>query len=82
MKLVSMNFYVMSYLNMLGEGKRCFTKIMSLPLNQVGEEEGDFTSDINHCKGGERCDDLLEEGILLQNKASEQVVIKAYLLVT
>ena len=60
MKLVSMNFYVMSYLNMLGEGKRCFTKIMSLPLNQVGEAEINFISERNNFKGGEICGDLLE----------------------
>ena len=37
------------------KSKRCFTKIMSLPLNQVGEEEGSFTSERNNYKGGERC---------------------------
>ena len=42
----------------------CFTKIMSLTLNKVGEEEGNFTSEINNCKGDEICGDLLEEELL------------------
>ena len=28
---------------------------MSLLLNQVGKEEGKFTTEINSCKGDERC---------------------------
>ena len=39
------------------KSKQCFTKIMSLPLNQAGEE-------INICKGGERCGDLHEKELL------------------
>ena len=54
---------------------------MSLPLNQVGKEEGNFTSEINNFKGGERCGDLLEEGLLSFSKSVEQVVITASLLV-
>ena len=46
------------------KSKRCFTKRMSLPLNEVGEEEGNFTSEINNCKGGERCGDILEGELL------------------
>ena len=61
--------------------KQCFTKIMSLPLNQVGEEEVKFTSERNNCKGGERCGDLLEEVLLCLIKDPEQVVITESLLV-
>ena len=31
--------------------KQCFIKIMSLPSNQVGKEEGNFTSERNNFKG-------------------------------
>ena len=48
---------------------------MSLLLNKVGEEEGNFTSEVNNYKGGEICGDLLEEEILCCIKASEQVII-------
>ena len=54
----------LSYYVILGhaeKSKRCFTKMMSLPLNKVGEEEGNFTSDRNNWKGGERCGALIEE---------------------
>ena len=53
-----------------GESKRGFTKIMFLPLNQVGEEEGNFTSEINNFKGGEICFDLLKDELLRRNKAN------------
>ena len=53
---------------------------MSLILNQVSEEEVKFTSERNNCKGGERCGCLLDEDILNHTKASEQVVVTAYLL--
>ena len=53
-----------------GKIKRYFTKIMSLPLNQVGEEEGNFTCDINNYKGVNKCDELLEEEILRCSKVS------------
>ena len=36
-------YFVIGYAE---KSKRCFTKIMSLPLNQEGEEEGNFTSEI------------------------------------
>ena len=48
--------------------KRCFTKIMSLPLNQLGEEELNVTSERNNCKGFDRCGDLLEENLLRNSK--------------
>ena len=54
---------------------------MSLPLNKLVQEEGNFTSERNNCKGGERCGDLLEEELLRRSKAAKNVVIKAYLLV-
>ena len=54
---------------------------MSLPLNKVGKEEGNFTSERNNCKGGERCGGLLEEELLSISKDSEYVVIAEYLLV-
>ena len=54
---------------------------MSLPLNKVGEEEGNFTSEINNCKGDEICGDLLEEELLRRSKDVEQVVITSSLLV-
>ena len=53
---------------------------MSLHLNQVGEEEGYFTSERYNCKGGERCVKLLEEYILRHSKAAEQVVITEYMI--
>ena len=53
---------------------------MSLPLNEVGEEEGKFTSERNNCKGGENCGYLLEYEILLHIKPSEQVVLTSSLL--
>ena len=53
-ELVLMHCYVMSYLEMC-RSQRCFTKIMSLPLNQVGEEEGNFFSDVNNCKVSDIC---------------------------
>ena len=43
-------FYVV--LGDADKSKRCFTKIMPLTLNQVGEKEGKFTSEINNCRGG------------------------------
>ena len=61
--------------------KQCFTKIMSLPSNKLGEAEGIFISDWNNCNGGERCGDLQEEEILGHNKASEQVFITEYMKV-
>ena len=54
---------------------------MSLPLDKVGEEEGNLASDRNNFKGGERCGDVLGEEILRCSKFDEQVVITAYLLV-
>ena len=63
------------------KNKRYFSKIMSLPLNQVDEVERNFNSDRNNYKGVERCGDLLGEEILSLSKAAEQVVITAYLLV-
>ena len=36
------------------KSKQCYIKIMSLPMNQVGEEEEKFISERNICKGGER----------------------------
>ena len=48
---------------------------MSLPLNQEGKKEGNFTSEINNFKGGERCVDLLEEEIIHRSKSAEKVVI-------
>ena len=61
--------------------KQCFIKIMSLPSNQVGKEEGNFTSERNNFKGGGRCCELLEDDILRRSKADEQVVITESLLV-
>ena len=52
---------------------------MSLPMNQVGAEEGNFTSEKNNCKGGEICGDLLEDDVIHHSKAAEQVFVKAYL---
>ena len=52
------------------KSKRCFTKIIPLPFNQVGEEEGGFISERNNFKGIDRCGDLLEEEILSRGKAS------------
>ena len=43
---------------------------MPLSLNQVGKEEGNFSSERNNYKGGERCGDHLEEDILHSNKAA------------
>ena len=37
-------YFVLGYAE---KSKRCFTKIMSMPLNQESEEEGNFTSEIN-----------------------------------
>ena len=54
---------------------------MSLPLNQVGKEEVNFTSERNNCKGGSRCGELLEEELFCCSKSSEHVVITEYLLV-
>ena len=48
---------------------------MSLPLNQVDNKEGNFTSEKNIFKGGERCVDLLEEEIIHRSKSAEKVVI-------
>ena len=42
------------------KSKWCFTTNISLPLNQVIEEEGNFPSERNICKGGDKYDDLLE----------------------
>ena len=50
-------------------------------MNKLDEEEGNFTSERNICKGGERCGYLLEYELLSCSKAYEQVVITAYLLV-
>ena len=50
-------------------------------MNQVGEEEGNFTSERNNCKGGEIYGNLLEDELLHQSKDSEQVFITASLLV-
>ena len=44
-----------------GNIMQCFTIILSLHLNQGGEKEVNFTSEINNCKGVERCCGLLEE---------------------
>ena len=63
------------------KSKRCFTKIMSLLLNQVGEEEESLTSERNNCKGGERCGELIEDELLCQSKDYEQVVTTASLIV-
>ena len=63
------------------ESKRCFTKTVSLPLNQVGKEEGKFASEINSCKGSERCGDLLEEELVRRSKSDEKVFITESLLV-
>ena len=41
------------------KSKRYFTKIMSMPLNKVGKEGGNFTSERKNFKGGERCGDIL-----------------------
>ena len=54
---------------------------MSLPLNQVGEEKGNFTSERNNCKVGGICVNLLEDDILGHSKDAEQVFITEYLLV-
>ena len=54
---------------------------MSLPLNKVGKEEGNFTSEKNYCKDGNRYVDLLEQEILRHSKASEQVFITEYMKV-
>ena len=64
-----------------GKSKRCFTKIMSLTLNKVGEKEGNFTPERNNFRGGERCCDLYEEELSRCSKASEHVVITQSLLV-
>ena len=61
--------------------KRCFTKIISLPLNQLGKEEGNFTSERNNFKGGGICVDLLGDEILRISKDYEQVVVTAYLII-
>ena len=53
---------------------------MPLTSNRVGEEEGNFTSERNNFKGCERCDELLEEELLRQIKAIEQVFITAYFI--
>ena len=53
------------------KSKRCFIKLMSLPLNNPGKEEGNFTSEINIYKGGGRCGDILEEEISSHRKAAE-----------
>ena len=53
---------------------------MSLPMNQVGEEKGNFTSERNNCKGGERFGEILEKEILHCSNNAEKVVITAYLL--
>ena len=55
--------------------------MISLPLNQVGEEEGNFTSERNNCKVGGICVNLLEDDILGHSKDAEQVFITEYLLV-
>ena len=44
---------------------------MSLPLNQVGEEEGNFFSDVNNCKVSDICGNIFEEDILRCSKAAE-----------
>ena len=54
---------------------------MSLPLNQLGKEELNFTSERNTFKVGTRCGDLLEEELLRCSKASEQVVLTSSFLV-
>ena len=64
-----------------GKSKRCFTKIMSLPLNQVGEGEGNSTSERNNWKWCEIYGDLLEEYLFHHSKSDEQVVIKEYMIV-
>ena len=51
------------------KSKRSFTKIISLPLNKLGEEEVNFTSERNICKGGDKYDDLLEQELLRRSKA-------------
>ena len=61
--------------------KRYFTKIMSLPLNQLGEEEGNFTSERNNWKGGERCGELLTEKLLRLSKDDKKVLITAYIII-
>ena len=43
------------------KSKRWFTKIVPLPLDQVGEKEGNYTSERNNFNGGEICGDLVEE---------------------
>ena len=55
---------------------------MSLPLNQVGEEEGKFASEINNYKGFQRCGDLLEYNILRCSKAAKHVVFTSYMIVS
>ena len=37
-------YFVLGYAEQI---KRCFIKMMSLPLNKTGKEEGNFTSEIN-----------------------------------
>ena len=54
---------------------------MPLPLNQVGEEEGDFTSERNNQKRSDICGELHEHKILILSKDAEQVVITASLIV-
>ena len=44
---------------------------MSLPLNQVGEEEGNFDSERNNFKGGDKCIEFLEEGVLRHIRSVE-----------
>ena len=54
---------------------------MSLSLNQVGEKEGNFTSERNNSKGGERCGDILEDELLCCSKASEHMATTSSILV-
>ena len=54
---------------------------MPLPLDQVGEKEGNYTSERNNFNEGEICGDLVEEEILRHSKSAEQVVITSSLLV-
>ena len=50
-------------------------------MNQVGEEERNFTSERNNYKGGDIYGDILEEEISRRSKAAEQVVITESLIV-